>query len=139
MWGVGGIGRFPPKTDDYVNYVAPPNSYSLTATYKELQDKYSCNKFTFSRAFKELEMKGFITRQCFFVKSDDDDESDKSVWRITVTSNTSWAKENNIDTSYGDAVRSAYQESKRLEQQCSISQQEKKKYTKILTPHIGTT
>lgn len=75
------------KTDDYVNYVAPPNSYSLTATYKELQDKYSCSKFTISRTFKELEMKGFITRQRFFVESDDEDSNrhDKSVWRITVT------------------------------------------------------
>lgn len=43
---------------------------------------------------------------------------------VKAASNTSWAKENNIDTSYSDSVRSAYQESKRLEQQCSISQQE---------------
>ncbi|UCM86407.1 MAG: hypothetical protein LF885_07200 (plasmid) [Rickettsia endosymbiont of Culicoides impunctatus] len=75
------------KTDDYVNYVAPPNSYSLTTTYKELQDKYSCSKQAISKTLKELETKGFITRQRFFVKNDDEDDNlhDKSVWRITVT------------------------------------------------------
>lgn len=75
------------KTDDYVNYVAPPNSYSLTTTYKELQDKYSYSKYTISKTLKELETKGFITKKRFFVKSDDEDSNrhDKSVWRITVT------------------------------------------------------
>lgn len=75
------------KTDDYVNYVAPPNSYSLTTTYKELQDKYSCSKPIISKTLKELETKGFITRKRFFVKNDDLDDNlhDKSVWRITVT------------------------------------------------------
>jgi hypothetical protein len=75
------------KTDDYVNYVAPPNSYSLTTTYKELQDKYSCSKPIISKTLKELETLGFITRQRFFVKNDDEDDNlhDKSVWRITVT------------------------------------------------------
>lgn len=75
------------KTDDYVNYVAPPNSYSLTTTYKELQDKYSCSKQAISKTLKELETKGFITRKRFFVKNDDEDSNlhDKSVWRITVT------------------------------------------------------
>ncbi|MFU7501509.1 MAG: hypothetical protein ACJBCI_07715, partial [Candidatus Tisiphia sp.] len=75
------------KTDDYVNYVAPLNSYSLTTTYKELQDKYSCSKSVISKTLKELETKGFITRQRFFVKNDDEDDNlhDKSVWRITVT------------------------------------------------------
>lgn len=75
------------KTDDYVNYVAPPNSYSLTITYKELQDKYSCSKSVISKTLKELETKGFITRKRFFVKNDDEDSNlhDKSVWRITVT------------------------------------------------------
>lgn len=75
------------KTDDYVNYVAPPNSYSLTTTYKELQDKYSCSKPIISKTLKELETKGFITRKRFFVKNDDGDDNlhDKSVWRITVT------------------------------------------------------
>jgi DNA-binding MarR family transcriptional regulator len=75
------------KTDDYVNYVAPPNSYSVTTTYKELQDKYSCSKQAISKTLKELETKGFITRKRFFVKNDDEDSNlhDKSVWRITVT------------------------------------------------------
>ncbi|MFU7502226.1 MAG: DnaA N-terminal domain-containing protein [Candidatus Tisiphia sp.] len=75
------------KTDDYVNYVAPPNSYYLTTTYKELQDKYSCSKPIISKTLKELETLGFITRQRFFVKNDDEDDNlhDKSVWRITVT------------------------------------------------------
>ena len=75
------------KTDDYVNHVAPPNSYSLTTTYKELQDKYSCSKYVISKTLKELDTKGFITRQRFFVKNDDEDDNlhDKSVWRITVT------------------------------------------------------
>jgi hypothetical protein len=75
------------KTDDYVNYVAPPNSYSLTTTYKELQDKYSCSNSVISKTLKELETKGFITRKRFFVKNDDEDDNlhDKSVWRITVT------------------------------------------------------
>ncbi|MFP3034052.1 MAG: hypothetical protein ACEY3C_00525, partial [Candidatus Tisiphia sp.] len=75
------------KTDDYVNYVAPPNSYSLTTTYKELQDKYSCSKSVISKTLKELETKGFITRKRFFVKNDDEDDNlhDQSVWRITVT------------------------------------------------------
>lgn len=43
---------------------------------------------------------------------------------VRAASNSSWARENNIDTSYSDAVRSAYEEQQRLEQQCSISQQE---------------
>ncbi|MFU7500677.1 MAG: hypothetical protein ACJBCI_03155, partial [Candidatus Tisiphia sp.] len=75
------------KTDDYVNYVAPPNSYSLTTTYQELQNKYSCSKSVISKTLKELETKRFITRQRFFVKNDDEDSNlhDKSVWRITVT------------------------------------------------------
>lgn len=75
------------KTDDYINYVAPPNSYSLTNTYKELQAKYSCSKSVISTTLKELDTKGFITRQRFFVKNDDEDSNlhDKSVWRITVT------------------------------------------------------
>ncbi|MFU7500855.1 MAG: DnaA N-terminal domain-containing protein [Candidatus Tisiphia sp.] len=74
------------KTDDYVNYVTPPNSYSLTTTYKELQAKYSCSKSVISKTLKELETSGFITRQRFFVKNDDEDSNlhDKSVWRITV-------------------------------------------------------
>ncbi|WP_342271960.1 hypothetical protein [Candidatus Tisiphia endosymbiont of Parasteatoda lunata] len=75
------------KTDNYVNYVAPPNSYSLTTTYKELQAKYSCSKSVISTTLKELDTKGFITRKRFFVKNDDEDSNlhDKSVWRITVT------------------------------------------------------
>lgn len=75
------------KTDDYINYVASPNSYSLTTTYKELQDKYSCSKPIISKTLKELETLRFITRQRFFVKNDDEDDNlhDKSVWRITVT------------------------------------------------------
>ncbi|KAJ6634450.1 Serine recombinase PinE [Pseudolycoriella hygida] len=42
---------------------------------------------------------------------------------IRASSNSSWAQENNIDTSYSDSVRRSYEEQQRLESQASISQQ----------------
>ena len=42
---------------------------------------------------------------------------------IRAASNSSWAKENSIDTSYSDSVRKSYEEQQRLEKQTSISQQ----------------
>lgn len=72
------------NASDGTNYYG---SYSLTTTYQELQDKYSCNKSVISKTLKELETLGFINRKRFFVKNDDDEDNlhDKSIWRITVT------------------------------------------------------
>ena len=42
---------------------------------------------------------------------------------VKAASNESWAKENNLDTSYATSVRGSYEEQKRLERQASISQQ----------------
>ncbi len=42
---------------------------------------------------------------------------------VKAASNSSWAKENSIDTSYSDAVRNSYEELQRFEQQESMSKQ----------------
>jgi hypothetical protein len=42
---------------------------------------------------------------------------------VKAASNSSWARENNIDNSYSDSVRSSYEEQQRLEQQLSVTQQ----------------
>lgn len=42
---------------------------------------------------------------------------------VKAASNSSWSKENSIDTSYSDATRNSYEEQQRLEKQASISQQ----------------
>jgi hypothetical protein len=42
---------------------------------------------------------------------------------LKAASNESWAKENNLDTSYSNAVKGSYEEQQRLERQASVSQQ----------------
>ncbi|BFD46896.1 MAG: hypothetical protein DMENIID0002_15420 (plasmid) [Rickettsia endosymbiont of Sergentomyia squamirostris] len=74
--------------DDYTNNLQSyHNSYSLTSTYQELQNKYCCSKPVISKALKELADSEFIIKQHLFVKNDDQDDNlhDKSIWRIIVT------------------------------------------------------
>jgi hypothetical protein len=42
---------------------------------------------------------------------------------VKAASNSNWAKENNLDTSYSDSVRNSYEEQNRLEQQMSARQE----------------
>jgi hypothetical protein len=44
------------------------DSYSLTTTYQELQDKYSCSKSLISKTIKELETSGFITQSLLQIR-----------------------------------------------------------------------
>lgn len=53
-----------------------------------------------------------------------DNSTDKTYNNLVkAASNESWAKENNLDTSYASSVRGSYEEQQRLERQASISQQ----------------
>jgi len=63
------------------------SKFSLKVSYKELVDRYTCDKRYLSKAMSVLEEIGFISRRHFYIKGEgaSQDRRDKSLWQITLS------------------------------------------------------
>lgn len=62
--------------------------FSFITSYKQLEDRFNCDKRLLSEALIDLEEIGLIKRVHFYVKKDcdDQDRQDKSLWKISLLS-----------------------------------------------------
>lgn len=77
------------------NFDLIKSHYTFTISYFELQNIFGCSKTTLSKTLNQLKESGFLTKNRFYVKNNNENDNlhDKSLWTITLSIPTQYQQQ----------------------------------------------